>query len=69
MEIKKSELFRDIPVIMLSSSRAENDVFKSYENLANAHVPKSNGFPEMLKLVKSIEEFWFEYTMLPKQNN
>lgn len=65
IEIKNSEKFRHIPVIMLSSSKAQEDVSKSYANCASAHVPKANGFPDMIDLVNCVQQFWFQRTVLP----
>lgn len=65
IEIKNSEKFRHIPVIMLSSSKAQEDVSKSYVNHANAHVPKANGFPDMIELISCVQQFWFQRTVLP----
>lgn len=69
IEIKSSEEFRHIPVIMLSSSKAQEDVSKSYTNYASAHVPKANGFPDMIDLVNCVQQFWFQRTVLPNSVN
>lgn len=66
--IKQSEKFRHIPVVMLSSSRNEKDVRKSYENFASAHVTKCNGFEDMQNFVKSIQGFWFMRAILPQDD-
>lgn len=66
-EIKTSDTFREIPVIMMSGSQAMDDVVKSYRNHANAYVSKSNGFDDMLQFVESIEKFWFLKARLPQQ--
>ena len=59
-EIKNSSEFCHIPVIIMSSSKAEKDVRESYRNFASAHIPKSNGLSEMLELVSSVDKFWFK---------
>lgn len=69
IEIKSSEKFKHIPVVIMSSSKAESDVRKSYSNFACAHLPKSNGFPEMLDLVNSVDLFWFGKAILPKNDD
>lgn len=68
-EIKQSNKFKHIPVVIMSSSKAEKDVRKSYSNFACAHIPKSNGFPEMLDLVNSVDLFWFGKAILPKNDD
>lgn len=67
LEIKASEEFKHIPVIIMSSSKAESDVRKSYSNFACAHIPKSNGFPDMLELVSSVDKFWLGRAVLPQE--
>lgn len=69
LEIKESEEFKHIPVIIMSSSKADSDVRKSYSNYACAHIPKSNGFPEMLELVSSVDKFWFSRAVLPQNKD
>ena len=66
LEIKTSAEWRDIPVIMLSSSRAAEDILRSYENYASAYVPKSKGLDEIMNFVHSVEKFWFERAELPR---
>lgn len=68
-EIKNSDTFRHIPIVIMSSSKADKDVRASYSNFACAHIPKSNGFPEMIELVKSIESFWFKHAVLPQHKD
>lgn len=69
IEIKASDKFKHIPVVIMSSSKAESDVRKSYSNFACAHIPKSNGLPEMLELVNSVDLFWFGKAILPKNDD
>lgn len=65
VEIKQSEDFCDIPVVIVSGSHAPDDVIQAYKNHANAYVPKSNGFEDMLDFVSAIEKFWFLKARLP----
>lgn len=63
--LKQDSDFCDIPIIMLSGSQATEDIRKSYQNHANAYVPKSQGFTEILDFVNAVEKFWFENAELP----
>ncbi|MCB9963563.1 MAG: response regulator [Rhodospirillales bacterium] len=64
-EIKHDEVLKSIPVIMLSGSNANADIMKSYQNYANAYMPKSANFDEMETFVKAIEDFWMARVHLP----
>ena len=66
-EIKSDPNLKAIPVIMFSSSSAPSDVQKSYENNANAHIIKTQGFEEMKDLVSGISSFWFNLSRLPNK--
>lgn len=69
LEIKESPDFKHIPVVIMSSSKADRDVRKSYSNFACAHIPKSTGFPEMLELVNAVDKFWFGRAILPQNKD
>lgn len=64
-EIKNDESLRRIPVVILTSSRAEADIVRSYDLHANAYVAKPVGLEEFIAVVKSIEGFWLEIVNLP----
>lgn len=64
--MKQDEAFRQIPVVMLTTSQAEQDVFESYRLGANAYVTKPVDFEQFLKVVKSIQEFWLEIVKLAR---
>ncbi len=54
-----------IPVVMLSSSRAEQDVIKSYQLHANGYVVKPLSLEKFTEVVQKIEQFWFTLVVLP----
>ena len=58
-EIKADEGFKHIPVVILTSSQDEEDILRSYRLHANCYISKPIRFGEFVKVVKSIEEFWF----------
>lgn len=50
---------------MITTSDAEQDIVKSYNLGANSYVTKPVGFEEFIKVVNTIEEFWFTIVKLP----
>ncbi len=66
-EIKADESLRMIPVIVLTSSSADNDVLRSYQLHANAYVTKPPGLDSYAETVASIERFWFSSATLPNR--
>jgi len=66
-EMKSHPTLRRIPVVMLSSSEAEEDVVKSYDEHANAYVTKPVDLDEITTIVQSIDEFWFQVVRLPSE--
>ena len=57
-EIKKDETLRQVPVVMLTSSREEPDLLQSYQLGVNAYVVKPVGFEEFLRAVQELGGFW-----------
>lgn len=64
-EIKTDPLLMHIPVVVLTTSRAEEDVLRSYSLHANAYVAKPVGFSEFITAIKSLEGFWLAVVTLP----
>jgi len=64
-EIKADENLKRIPVVILTSSKSEEDVFRTYNLHANAYVAKPMGLNEFMAAVRSIEEFWLAVVKLP----
>jgi CheY-like chemotaxis protein len=64
-EIKADEDLKTIPVVVLTTSHAEQDVRRAYEQHANCYVTKPVGFEQFLEVVKSIESFWLCLVTLP----
>ena len=65
-EIKSSETFRLIPVVMLSSSREERDLLMSYGLGVNAYVVKPVKFHEFIEAVKALGLFWAFFNEPPR---
>ncbi len=64
-EIKTNESLRRIPVVVLTTSAAEEDVFVSYGYHANCYITKPVDLDQFIKVVRSIEDFWFTIVKLP----
>jgi two-component system, chemotaxis family, response regulator Rcp1 len=65
--IKKDDVLKTIPTVVLSTSHAAADVVKSYRLHANCYLTKPAEFVEYAELVKSINEFWLKKARLPQQ--
>ncbi len=64
-EIKAEEGLRRIPVLVLTSSEAEEDVLKAYNHHANCYIAKPVDLDQFIKVVKAIEKFWLSVVKLP----
>ena len=64
-EIKSDENLRTIPVVILTTSNAEEDIMKSYQLHANCFITKPVDLNQFLKVVKGINGFWFSIVTLP----
>jgi len=64
-EMKSDENLKCIPVVVLTISKAEEDIMKSYSLHANAYISKPVDLNQFLKVVKAIEEFWLTVVKLP----
>jgi chemotaxis family two-component system response regulator Rcp1 len=64
-EIKADDDLKRIPVVILTSSQAEEDIFSSYEHHANCFISKPIDLHQFLRVVKSIEDFWLTIVRLP----
>jgi CheY-like chemotaxis protein len=64
-EIKEDERFKVIPVVILTTSRADEDIKKTYSLHANCYVSKPLDLGQFLDVVRSIEDFWFTIVRLP----
>ena len=64
-EIKQDENLKCIPVVVLTVSRAEEDVLHSYNLHANCYITKPVDFTKFMEVVKAIESFWLTIVKLP----
>ncbi len=69
-ELKADEDLKLIPVVVLTTSRAEQDVLRAYRSHANCYITKPVDFKQFLEVVRCIESFWlFVVTLPPKTTN
>jgi two-component system, chemotaxis family, response regulator Rcp1 len=66
-EIKKDPDLRRIPVVVLTTSRSEEDVLSTYDLHANCYIAKPLDLEQFITVVKSIEDFWFTVARLPSE--
>jgi CheY-like chemotaxis protein len=64
--IKSDERFRSIPVVVLTTSRADQDILRAYQLNANCYINKPVDFNQFLEVVRSIETFWLFVVTLPR---
>jgi len=68
-EIKTDSKLKRIPVIVLTTSHNEDDIFHSYDLHVNCYITKSRNISQLFKIVKRIEDFWLETVTLPSENS
>ena len=66
-EIKSDPNLKRIPVVVLTTSKNEDDIFHSYDLHVNCYITKSRNLPQLFQIVKGIEEFWFSTATLPSE--
>jgi response regulator RpfG family c-di-GMP phosphodiesterase len=66
-EIKEDPKLKSIPVVVLTTSKAEEDIIKSYNLHANCYITKPVDLEQFITVVKSIEDFWLTIVKLPSE--
>jgi len=64
-EIKSNPDFHDIPIVIFTTSKAEEDVFKSYQLGSNSFITKPVTFDNLIAVMKTLGAYWFEIVELP----
>lgn len=64
-EIKGNPELRPIPVVVLTTSKAEEDIVRAYELGANSFLVKPTSFGALIEAMKSLERYWFKLITLP----
>ena len=65
--IKSSENYKQIPVIMLTTSSAESDILNSYKNYVNCYITKPIDVADFITAIAKIEDFWINIVSIPKE--
>jgi two-component system, chemotaxis family, response regulator Rcp1 len=66
-EIKQCPALMSIPIVILTTSKSEEDILRSYSLHANCYIPKPVTLNGFLTVVKSIEDFWLSIVELPRE--
>lgn len=66
-DIKSDPQLKHIPVVILTSSQAEEDILRSYRLHANCFITKPVDLEQLTKVVQGIEQFWFTLVKLPPE--
>ncbi|HET8626690.1 MAG TPA: response regulator [Thermomicrobiales bacterium] len=66
-EVKADERLRRIPVVVLTTSRDEQDILRSYDLHANCYITKPVDLDQFIAVVRSIETFWLTIVTLPEE--
>jgi two-component system, chemotaxis family, response regulator Rcp1 len=65
-KIKTNEHLMVIPVVMLTTSDSEKDIFQSYQSHANCYITKPVNFENFMDVIQTIKDFWINIVKLPK---
>jgi CheY-like chemotaxis protein len=65
-EMKCDEDLKRIPVVILTTSEAEQDILRTYELHANCYLTKPVDLEQFISIVKSVEDFWLTIVQLPR---
>jgi CheY-like chemotaxis protein len=66
-ELKADPSLMNIPVVVLTSSQAEQDILRAYQLRANCYITKPVDLEQFIHVVQSIENFWFSIVKLPPE--
>ncbi|MCP4353707.1 MAG: response regulator [Desulfobacterales bacterium] len=67
-EIKADEELKQIPVVVISTSQADNDIMKTYKLHGNCYITKPVDLDSFIDMVKNIEKFWLDIVKLPPRS-
>lgn len=67
-EIKSDDKLREIPVVVFTTSKAEEDIYRSYQLGVNSFITKPVTFDALIHVMQTLGKYWFEIVELPNQN-
>jgi len=65
-EIKEDPSLRQIPIVVMTTSKAEEDIYRTYDLGVNSFITKPVSFESLVDVMKTIEKYWFKIVDLPK---
>ncbi|MDN5275413.1 MAG: response regulator [Candidatus Saccharibacteria bacterium] len=68
-DIKSNENLRDIPVVVFTTSKAEEDIYRSYKLGVNSFITKPVTFDNLITVMQALGKYWFEIVELPKNHD
>ncbi len=68
-EIKTDPDLRQIPVVVLTTSRAKEDIYRTYDIGVNSFITKPVSFGSLVNIMKTLKKYWFETVELPPKKN
>ena len=66
-EIKEDPALRQIPVVILTTSKADEDIYRSYDLGVNSYIVKPVTFEALVDILQTLEKYWFEIVELPPE--
>jgi CheY-like chemotaxis protein len=67
-EIKSDPALRQIPIVVLTTSKAEEDIYRSYNLGVNSYITKPVSFEGLVEVMKALSIYWFKIVQLPAQD-
>ena len=67
-EVKSDPVLRRIPVVVLTTSQAEEDIIRSYDLHANCYIAKPLDLDQFITVIKTVEDFWVSIVKLPNKD-
>lgn len=68
-QIKADPTLRHIPIIVLTTSKTEEDIYRSYDLGANSYITKPVTFSSLIEVMKTLKKYWFEIVELPPEGS
>jgi len=66
-ELKQDPILRTIPVVVLTTSKSDEDIYRSYDLGVNSYIVKPVTFDALVDILQTLEKYWFEIVELPSQ--
>lgn len=68
-EIKADPSLRGIPIVVMTTSKAEEDIYRTYDMGVNSYIPKPVTFESLTEMVQALGRYWFELVELPRNRD